>query len=102
LELVLHDGKDVRAIVTRTRHVPEALKIAIEERDEKCKIRGCDATEHLERHHVEEYAEHHLTARTQLDRRRPASPAFNDRDSGPGRAGGSRRGGPAPLAQDAA
>ena len=47
LELVLHDGKDVHAIVTKTRHVPEALKIAIEERDERCKVRGCDATQHL-------------------------------------------------------
>jgi hypothetical protein len=62
LELVLHDGKDVRAIVTRTRHVPEALRIAIEERDQACKIRGCDATQHLQRHHVEEFAEHHLTS----------------------------------------
>ena len=33
LELVLHDGTDVRAVVTKTRHVPEALKVAIEERD---------------------------------------------------------------------
>jgi hypothetical protein len=62
LELVLHDGKDVRAIVTRTRHVPEALKIAIEERDQRCKIRGCDATEHLQRHHIQEYAEYHRTS----------------------------------------
>ncbi|HEY8215604.1 MAG TPA: hypothetical protein VIH82_00620, partial [Acidimicrobiia bacterium] len=62
LELVLHDGKDVRAIVTRTRHVPEALKIAIEERDQRCKIRGCDATQHLQRHHIEDYAEHHRTS----------------------------------------
>ena len=29
LELVLHDGTDVQAIVTRTRHVPDALAIAI-------------------------------------------------------------------------
>jgi hypothetical protein len=62
LDLVLHDGKDVQAIVTKTRHVPEALKIAIEERDQRCKIRGCDATEHLQRHHVEEFAEHHVTS----------------------------------------
>jgi hypothetical protein len=68
LELVLHDGKDVHAIVTKTRHVPEALKIAIEERDETCKVRGCDATEHLERHHTEEYAEHHVTSYRVLGR----------------------------------
>jgi len=47
--------------VTKTRHVPEALRIAIEERDQTCKIRGCDCTEHLERHHTLEFAEHRLT-----------------------------------------
>jgi hypothetical protein len=62
LELVLHDGKDVRAIVTKTRHVPEALKIAIQERDQHCKVQGCDATEHLERHHVDEFAIHQVTS----------------------------------------
>ena len=62
LELVLHDAKDVQAIVTRTRHVPDALKIAIQERDLTCKVRGCDATEHLERHHTEPFAEHGITS----------------------------------------
>ena len=61
LELVITDGVDVRTVVSKTRHVPEALKIAIEERDQTCKIEGCDRTEHLERHHVEDYAEKHLT-----------------------------------------
>jgi hypothetical protein len=62
LELVLHDGTDVRAVVTRTRHVAEALKIAIDERDQHCKVRGCDATEHLERHHVDDFATHQVTS----------------------------------------
>jgi hypothetical protein len=68
LELVLHDGKDVHTIVTRTRHVPEALRIAIEERDQTCKVRGCDCTDHLQRHHVEEYAQHHITSYKVLGR----------------------------------
>ena len=68
LELVLHDGKDVRAIVTKTRHVPEALKIAIDERDQTCKIRGCDATEHLERHHIDDFATHQTTSYELLGR----------------------------------
>jgi hypothetical protein len=68
LELVLHDGKDVRTIVTRTRHVPEALKIAIQERDQHCKVRGCDATEHLERHHTDAFAEHGVTSYEVLGR----------------------------------
>jgi hypothetical protein len=68
LELVLHDGKDVRTAVTKTRHVPEALKIAIEERDQSCKVRGCDCTEHLERHHVKEFADHKITSYEVLGR----------------------------------
>jgi hypothetical protein len=72
LELVLHDGKDVRAIVTKTRHVPEAMKIAIEERDQTCKVRGCDCTEHLERHHIEEFADHKITSYEVLGRLCPS------------------------------
>jgi hypothetical protein len=68
LELVLHDGQDVHAIVTNTRHVPDALRIAVEERDPTCKARGCDATEHLERHHTDEFAEHQTTSYRLLGR----------------------------------
>jgi hypothetical protein len=62
LEVVLHDGRDVQAVVTRTRHVPDALKIAIQERDLTCKVRGCDATDHLERHHADPFADHAITS----------------------------------------
>jgi len=51
LELVITDGVDVQTVVSTTRHVPQALKIAIAERDQRCKIRGCDRTDHLQRHH---------------------------------------------------
>jgi hypothetical protein len=61
LELVISDGVDVQTVVSTTRHVPKALKIAIEERDQTCNVEGCDRTDHLERHHVEEYAQNHLT-----------------------------------------
>jgi hypothetical protein len=61
LELVITDGVDVRTVVTRTRYVPEALQVAISERDQRCKIRGCDATHGLERHHTLDFAEHRLT-----------------------------------------
>ena len=61
LELVITDGVDVRTVVSTTRHVPEALKIAIAERDERCKVRGCDRTHNLERHHTKPFAEHRLT-----------------------------------------
>ena len=61
LELVISDGVDVQTVVSTTRHVPKALKIAIEERDQTCNVEGCDRTDHLERHHVDEYAQNHLT-----------------------------------------
>ena len=62
LELVITDGVDVQTVVSTTRHVPKALKIAIEERDPICNVRGCDRTDHLERHHLEGgFAEHQLT-----------------------------------------
>jgi hypothetical protein len=68
LELVITDGVDVQTVVSRTRHVPEALKIAIEERDQTCKVEGCDRTEHLERHHAEDFAPNHLTTYELLGR----------------------------------
>jgi hypothetical protein len=61
LELVITDGVDVQTVVSTTRHVPTPLKIAIEERDQTCKVEGCDRTDHLERHHVDEFSEHRLT-----------------------------------------
>jgi hypothetical protein len=61
LELVITDGVDVQTVVSRTRHVPEALKVAIAERDQRCKVRGCDRTHDLERHHTLEFSAHHLT-----------------------------------------
>ncbi|MEX2256671.1 MAG: HNH endonuclease signature motif containing protein [Acidimicrobiia bacterium] len=75
LELVLRYGRDVRAIVTQTRHVPEALKIAVAEASPTCKVRGCDRTEHLERHHIQGFAEHQLTAFEILG---PACPEHHD------------------------
>jgi len=56
LELVITDGVDVRTVVSRTRHVPDALKVAIDERDQVCKVEGCDIDHNLERHHVEDFA----------------------------------------------
>jgi hypothetical protein len=68
LEMVITDGVDVRTVVSTTRHVPEALKIAIDERDERCKVRGCDRTHNLERHHTKGFAEHRLTTYELLGR----------------------------------
>jgi hypothetical protein len=66
LELVITDGVDVQTVVSPTRQVPTALKIAIQERDPTCKIRGCDRDQHLEGHHTHPYADHHHTSYTIL------------------------------------
>ena len=74
LQLVITDGTDVQTVVSNTRHVPKALKIAIDERDQRCKVRGCDCTEHLERHHVDDYANSHDTSYKNVGKRLPAAP----------------------------
>ncbi|MEX0663780.1 MAG: hypothetical protein WD598_03290 [Acidimicrobiia bacterium] len=63
LELVITDGVDVQSVVSTTRHVPKALKIAIDERDGGvCKIRDCDHTRATERHHTLGYADNRITS----------------------------------------
>jgi hypothetical protein len=59
LQLVITDGVDVQTVVSNTRHVPTALKIAIAERDGTCKIRGCDCNQMLERHHTLDFEKSH-------------------------------------------
>jgi hypothetical protein len=65
LELVITDGVDVQTVVSTTRHIPAALKIALEERDQRCQVQGCDRT-HLEHHHVIDYADEQLTTYQRL------------------------------------
>jgi 5-methylcytosine-specific restriction protein A len=63
LELVIADGVDVKTVVSRTRHVPAALRIAIEHRSQGCcEIDGCDRMLGIERHHIAAFGEHRLTA----------------------------------------
>ncbi|MCJ7438927.1 MAG: hypothetical protein MUP97_14345, partial [Acidimicrobiia bacterium] len=59
LQLVITDGVDVQTVVSNTRHVPTASKIAIAERDRTCKIRGCDCNQMLERHHTLDFEKSH-------------------------------------------
>ena len=61
LQLVITDGVDVQTVVSTTRHVPTPLKIAIAERDQRCKIRGCDTSTNLHRHHTTPVADGGLT-----------------------------------------
>jgi hypothetical protein len=66
LQLVITDGVDVQTVVSTTRHVPKALKIAIAVRDRTCKIRGCDCDRMLERHHTHPYEKSHRTTYKEL------------------------------------
>jgi hypothetical protein len=65
LELVITDGVDVQTVVSTTRHIPAALKIALDERDQRCRVEGCDRT-HLENHHVIDFAQEQLTTYQRL------------------------------------
>jgi hypothetical protein len=66
LQLVITDGVDVQTVVSNTRHVPPALKIAIAVRDRTCKIRGCDRDRMLERHHTHDFADSHRSTYNEL------------------------------------
>jgi hypothetical protein len=66
LQLVITNGVDVQTVVSPTRHVPKALKIAIAVRDRTCKVRGCDRTIGLHRHHTRPFSETHHTRYSEL------------------------------------
>jgi hypothetical protein len=66
LQLVITDGVDVQTVVSNTRYVPTALKIAIAVRDRTCKIRGCDRDGMLERHHTPPFEQSHRTTYREL------------------------------------
>jgi len=66
LQLVITNGVDVQTVVSNTRHVLPALKIAIGIRDRTCKIRGCDRDRVLERHHTLGYEKSHRSTYTEL------------------------------------
>jgi Domain of unknown function (DUF222) len=53
LEMVITEGADVKAIVTNSRHISRALRIALEEREPVCCVPGCEASDPLEIDHWE-------------------------------------------------
>ena len=63
---MITDGVDVQTVVSNTRYVPPALKIAIAVRDRTCKIRGCDRDRMLERHHTPPFEQSHRTTYREL------------------------------------
>jgi hypothetical protein len=57
LSVVVTDGTDVRAVARTDRHVPTAIRAALEARDPACAVEGCDARDRLEIHHLVPFAE---------------------------------------------
>jgi hypothetical protein len=53
LELVITNGTDVPTVVTHTRNIRRALRLALDERDGTCCVPGCDAADRLEADHFE-------------------------------------------------
>jgi hypothetical protein len=51
LELVITDGVDVSTVVTDSRTIRRALRVALEERDKTCCVPGCDTSDPLEIDH---------------------------------------------------
>ena len=51
LELVITKGTDVTTVVSDSRYVAKALRIALEERDPVCVVPGCDRSDPLEIDH---------------------------------------------------
>jgi len=51
LELVVKRGTDVTTVVSDSRYVRKALRIALEERDQVCVVPGCNISDPLERDH---------------------------------------------------
>jgi hypothetical protein len=50
-DLVVTDGVDVSTVVRLGRHIPESLKTAILERDQRCVVPGCNKRLGLEHDH---------------------------------------------------
>ena len=51
LELVITDGMDVSTVVTDSRTIRRALRVALEERDPTCCVPGCNTSDPLEVDH---------------------------------------------------
>jgi hypothetical protein len=51
LELIVTRGTDVATVVSDSRYVRRALRIALEERDKTCVVPGCHVSDPLERDH---------------------------------------------------
>jgi hypothetical protein len=67
-DVVIHDGVDIVAFASTTRHVPRAVKVALEVRDRGCVVPNCHHDQRLERDHREDFADTHDTSYRNLGR----------------------------------
>ena len=66
VDLIITKGKDVRAVVTHSRYVREAVRIALEERYPTCAKWDCDQHSDLENDHLDDYAKFKYTKYARL------------------------------------
>jgi 5-methylcytosine-specific restriction endonuclease McrA len=58
---VIHDGVDIRAYSSMTRHIPASIRIGLAARDRTCVVPGCHQTARLEIDHRHDHARGGLT-----------------------------------------
>ena len=66
LDIVVHDGIDIRTVAHASRHVNATQLAALLSREYVCEIDGCGATENLQKDHIEEYGKTLRTCATCL------------------------------------
>ena len=62
LDIVIAEGKDIRTVVSNTRHRPRPVEVAVRARDEVCAKPGCDSRLGLQFHHIETFVPNYRTA----------------------------------------
>ncbi|CAN5730661.1 hypothetical protein BH24ACT4_BH24ACT4_10270 [soil metagenome] len=55
LKLVLRDGADITTITSNRRHIPAALRTALEARDHECVVPDCHTTRGLQVDHITDF-----------------------------------------------
>jgi len=66
--VVVTDGVDVKAVTSKKRTIPAALRRALIERDQTCAVPGCDATHHLQIDHRWDFSKGGPTSLSNLSR----------------------------------
>lgn len=68
LSVIVTEGADIRAICRSGRHIPAAIRTALESRDPVCVVPGCEKRHGLQIDHIKEFAKEGPTAMDNLAR----------------------------------